>query len=162
PPEEAWDPRRGWNVNFERYLRRQVLSADRAPLVWGMDEVDRLFTCPFAGEVFGLFRSWHNARSLDPAAPWARLTLAIAFARAAPLSLIHLHRSPYTRGPPVSLPVFPPDEVAELTRRYGSLLRDAAEVAGFYELLGGHPYLVRRGLHEMALRGLGLQEIRAL
>ena len=36
------------------------------PLVWAMDEVDRLFPCPFRSEVFGLFRSWHNARATEP------------------------------------------------------------------------------------------------
>ena len=41
----------------------------QAPLVWGLDEVDRLFTCP-SSEVFGLFRSWHNERALDPDGPW--------------------------------------------------------------------------------------------
>src|SRR5262249_42641716 len=25
-PDEVWNPRRGWNVNFERFLRREVLG----------------------------------------------------------------------------------------------------------------------------------------
>jgi len=64
---ERWKPERGWSVNFERFLRREVLEKREAPLVWGLDEVDRLFGCPFANEVFGLFRSWHNERALRPA-----------------------------------------------------------------------------------------------
>src|SRR5207249_5912417 len=76
--EEAWNPRRGWNVNFERLLRRDILGALSAPLVWGLDEVDRLFACPFSNVVFGLFRSWHNERALNPDGSWHRLTLAIA------------------------------------------------------------------------------------
>src|SRR5262249_46693265 len=35
-------------------------------LVWGLDEVDRLFGLAFASEVFGLFRAWHNERALLP------------------------------------------------------------------------------------------------
>src|SRR5262249_31074961 len=44
---EHWDERRGWNVNFERFVRRKALAALSVHLVWGLDEVDRLFDCPF-------------------------------------------------------------------------------------------------------------------
>ena len=59
---------RGWNVNFERFLRREVLGKIEVSLVWGLDEADRLFHYRFGTEVFGLFRSWHNERSLNPGA----------------------------------------------------------------------------------------------
>ena len=42
-------------------MKDHVLGDAAAPLLWAMDEVDRLFTCDFGSEVFGLFRSWHNA-----------------------------------------------------------------------------------------------------
>ena len=64
--EDAWDPRRSANTNFERFMRREVLDKVSPHLVWGMDEVDRLFGCSFSSEVFGLLRSWHNDRALDP------------------------------------------------------------------------------------------------
>jgi hypothetical protein len=76
----AWQPHRGPNLNFRRFLRREVLVGIEAPVVWGLDEVDRLFSCPFGTEVFALFRSWHNERALDPSGPWSRLALAIAYA----------------------------------------------------------------------------------
>jgi DNA-binding winged helix-turn-helix (wHTH) protein len=62
-PDDAWDAELGASMNFTRYVRNEVLGPDPAPLVWGLDEVDRLFTCSFGGEIFGLFRSWHNARA---------------------------------------------------------------------------------------------------
>src|SRR5271166_5638012 len=49
-PEETWREHLGPNDNFERYLRREVLAKSTAPLVWAMDEVDRLFTCGFGSE----------------------------------------------------------------------------------------------------------------
>ena len=58
----------------EGFLRGEILEKIETPLVWGLDEVDRLFTCDFGSEVFGLIRSWHNARALDPLGPWERLT----------------------------------------------------------------------------------------
>src|SRR5206468_3732897 len=79
PPADVWDARRGPNPSFRRYLRREVLGKLSTPLVWGLDEVDRLFSCPFGGEIFGLFRSWHDERALEPGGPWANLTLAMAY-----------------------------------------------------------------------------------
>ena len=70
------DPGTGAAINFQRYVRRAVLAEGSPPVVWGLDEVDRLFTCEFGNEVFGLFRSWHNERSLDPEGPWQRFAAA--------------------------------------------------------------------------------------
>ncbi|HEU4752071.1 MAG TPA: AAA-like domain-containing protein, partial [Armatimonadota bacterium] len=83
-PSQVWDGG-GPGLNFRRYMRREVLGRVGTRLVWGLDEVDRLFSCPFASEVFGIFRSWHNERALDPAGPWSRLTLAMGYATEAHL-----------------------------------------------------------------------------
>ncbi len=148
--DDVWNERRGWNVNFERFLRREVLGTMDGPLVWGLDEADRLFGHPFCAEVFGLFRSWHNERSLNPDGPWSRLTLAIAYATEAHLFITDLNQSPFNVGTRLTLRDFSPAEVAELNRRYGGPLQGETEVARFFGLVGGHPYLVRRGLHALA------------
>ena len=155
-PQDVWNAERGPSVNFQRYIRREVLANISAPLVWGLDEVDRLFTCPFGSEVFGLFRSWHNARSLDPEGPWKQLTMAIAYATEAHLFISDLNQSPFNVGTRLVLDDFTLNQVAELNRRYDSPLKDQAEVATFYGLVSGHPFLVRKGLHEMAAHGTSL------
>ena len=149
-PRDVWDARRGANTNFERFLRREVLGKLSGHLVWGLDEVDRLFTCPFGGEVFGLFRSWHNERALDPTGPWSRLTLAIAYATEAHLFITDLNQSPFNVGTRLALEDFTLDQMTDLNQRHGSPLRDAEELRRFHRLLGGQPYLVRRGLNELA------------
>jgi DNA-binding SARP family transcriptional activator len=159
--DEAWNPRRGWNVNFERLLRREVLGGP-APLVWGLDEVDRLFGCPFSGVVFGLFRSWHNERALNPSGPWGGLTLAIAYATEAHLFITDLNQSPFNVGTRLALEDFTRGEVEELNRRYGSPLPDSKQGARFFQLVGGHPYLVRRGLHALAREGLDMDALAEL
>jgi serine/threonine protein kinase len=160
-PHQTWDRRLSPGVNFERYLRRVVFAKVSSPVVWGLDEVDRLFTCDFASEVFGLFRSWHNERALDPQGPWRRFTLAIAYATEAHLFITDLNQSPFNVGTRLALGDFTFEQVAELNRRYGSPLRDRAEVARYFRLVGGHPYLVRRGLHEMVAQGLKLVDLEA-
>jgi hypothetical protein len=155
-PEDVWQSRRGPNDNFERYLRREVLSKVPTPMVWGMDEVDRLFTYDYCSEVFGLLRSWHNARALDPDAPWCRLTLAIAYATEAYLFITDMNQSPFNVGTRLTLEDFSVEQVAMLNRLYGGPLRNDADVTRFFRLMGGHPYLVRRGLHDMVMHELSI------
>jgi len=151
--DEVLNPSRGGpSMNFARFLRREVLEKLAGRLVWGMDEVDRLFTCTFGSEVFGLFRSWHNARALDPSAPWHKLTLALAYATEAHMFITDINQSPFNVGTRLSLADFTLEQVSELNRRYGSPLQDVPTLNQFYDLLGGQPYLTRRGLHELAAR----------
>ncbi|MBS1790600.1 MAG: helix-turn-helix transcriptional regulator [Acidobacteria bacterium] len=157
-PDQLWDEDLGPSMNFARYMRREVLAQNIPSLVWGLDEVDRLFTCAFASEIFGLFRSWHNARSLDPAGPWRRLTLAMAYATEAHLFITDVHQSPFNVGTRLTLEDFSLDQVAELNLRYGSLLGEP-EIERFFMLVGGHPYLVRCGLHEMTLQEKSLEAL---
>jgi class 3 adenylate cyclase len=160
-PDEAWNPKRGPSVNFERYVRREVLKKVEKPLVWAMDEVDRLLTVSFGSEVFGLFRSWHNERQLDPTSPWERLTLAIVYATEPHLFITDMNQSPFNVGTKLELRDFTTEQVADLNRRIGVPLATGAEVDRFQQMLGGHPYLVHRGLYEMKLRGLALAEFTA-
>ena len=155
-PDEEWNARRGASINFARYMRRRVLGDETRPLVWAMDEVDRLFTCDFGSEVFGLFRSWHNERALDPASPWERLTLAIVYATEAHLFITDPNQSPFNVGTRLELKDFTFEQVAELNRRFGSPLAGEADIARYYRLVAGHPYLVHRGLYDMKTHGVSL------
>jgi serine/threonine protein kinase len=161
-PEEVWNARRGASINFERFMRREVLGKLSSPLVWALDEVDRLFTCDFGSEVFGLFRSWHNERSLDPDAPWYRLTMAIAYATEAHLFIKDMNQSPFNVGTRLTLEDFTIEQVAELNRRYGSPLKNRAELERYYDLLNGHPYLAHCGLHDLVTHGRDLAAFEAI
>ena len=160
-PSDVWDEKRGANVNFERFIRREVLGHLNAPLVWGLDEVDRLFVCSFASEVFGLFRSWHNERALDPSGPWAGLTLAIAYATEAHLFITDMNQSPFNVGTRLALDDFDRAQVRDLNGRYGSPLSNDADLDRFYSLIEGHPFLTRRSLHELATKKLAVAEFEA-
>lgn len=152
--DSSWNPKRGPSANFERILRREILPKVDNRLVWGMDEVDRLFSCTFAGEVFGLFRSWHNERSLDPTGPWQRLTMAIAYATEAHMFITDMNQSPFNVGTRLSLADFTLEQVTELNERYGCPVKSETAITDCVKLLGGQPYLTRRALNEMASRGM--------
>jgi AAA-like domain len=161
-PDAVWNERRGPSINFERYLRREVFGKLTAPLVWGVDEADRLFTCNFGGEVFGLFRSWHNERALDPAGPWNLLTMAIAYATEAHLFITDLNQSPFNVGTRLTLDDFTLSQVAELNERFGFPLKGDGELERYYRLVSGHPYLTRCGLQEMITRCRDLATLEAI
>ncbi|MFT5524520.1 MAG: hypothetical protein ACI9HK_002475, partial [Pirellulaceae bacterium] len=156
-PIDGWSERRGASVNFERYLRREVLSKLDAPLVWGLDEVDRLFPCPFSSEVFGLFRSWHNERALDPEGPWSQMTMAITYATEAHLFITDVNQSPFNVGTRITLQDFSLEQVVDLNRRYQNVVSDV-DIERLHSLVAGHPYLTNRSLFEIASRGMSFSE----
>jgi hypothetical protein len=156
PFDQFWNSRRNPSRRFNQFICQEILGRINEPVVWAMDEVDRLFSCPFRSEVFGLFRSWHNARATEPTQPWRRLTLVIAYATEAHLLIDNLDQSPFNVGTSLVLEDFTPEQMAELNRRYDSPLRTDQELQTYGNLVGGHPYLANRGLHEMVQKGLDL------
>ncbi|MGH9838091.1 MAG: AAA-like domain-containing protein [Blastocatellia bacterium] len=160
-PHDVWSNLRGSNANFKHYLSREVLGKTAKPLVWALDEVDCLFEFDYASEIFGLFRSWHNARATHPLDPWHNLTMVIAYATEAHLFITDQNQSPFNVGLRFSLDDFTLDQVAELNRRHSSPLKDQDELVRLFDLVGGHPYLVQHALCEMAERGLEVATIEA-
>ncbi len=160
PPTAAWNPAMGASTNLRRYVRRHALAGE-GPLVWALDEADRLFEFPYFADVFGLFRSWHNERASDPGGPWKSLTLALAYSTEAHLHMPDLDLSPFNVGVRVELEDLTPEQVAEMARRAGARLETDAELCGLFALVGGHPYLVRRALDTLSRPGAclaGLEE----
>lgn len=160
-PEQIWNTSRAANTNLDRYLRREILGSLERPLVWALDEVDRLFACEFRNEVFALFRSWHDRRAMDPTGSWSRLTLALSYTTEAHLFITDLNQSPFNVGTRLTLEDFTSAQLADLNTRYGSPLKNEVEVSRFQALVGGHPYLVRRGLDAMVSEGLDIRQIEA-
>jgi class 3 adenylate cyclase len=161
-PEDTWSERRDPNANLERFLRREALAKLDRPLIWALDEADRLFTCSFGSEVFGLFRSWHNRRALEPDGPWGRLSLVISYATEAHLFITDLNQSPFNIGTRLMLDDFNLEQLAELNRRHGSPVRDGADLARVHAYLGGQPYLTQRALAALAAHELTLPQLETL
>jgi len=160
-PGASWNSRKGPSTNFERFLASAVFPKIPTHLVWAMDEVDRLFNCKFASEVFGLMRSWHNERCLDPEGAWQKLTLCIAYATEAHLFITDMNQSPFNVGTQLSLADFTLEEVGELNQRYGEPLKSRDELYQFFDLLSGQPYLTQGGLYALASRQLDIESFAA-
>jgi hypothetical protein len=160
--EDVWDTDDLPNFNFQNYLVEHVLP--QVPrLVWALDEVDRLFTYDYQNDVFGLFRSFFNKRALNPEEGWDKLTLAIIYATEAHLFITDPNMSPFNVGTPLVMRDFNPEQVAEVNSRFDPPTPlSAGEAEDLCQLVGGHPYLMRRGLYEMKKRGIKFADFKPL
>jgi hypothetical protein len=134
-PSENWDDCLSPSINFERFLRREVLAQDESYFVLALDEVDRLFNHKYSSEIFLLFRSWHNCRALVPGGQ-------------AHLFISDLNQSLFNVGTRLTLEDFTYEQLAQLNDRYGGPLVED-EIRRFHDLVGGHPYLAQRGLYQI-------------
>lgn len=148
-PDMDWKSHLGANGNLERFLRRRMLAQTDAPLLWALDGVDRLFKTSYYNEFFALLRGLHTRRATEPDIPWGRLTVLIAAATEAHLYIRDLSQSPFNVGARITLEDFDAAQCAELHRCYDLQTQSDAEQQRLRELLGGHPYLLARGLQEI-------------
>lgn len=146
---EEWLDVFGANMNMDNFIRAALEESDE-PLVWFMDEGDKLFGVPFASDFFGLVRSWHNSRATEPGGPWSRLTVVIGYATEAHLFIQDLNQSPFNVGRQIPLQPFNPDQVWDLNERYGTPIRQRADSDALHALVGGQPFLTRRALDVLA------------
>jgi hypothetical protein len=150
----------GPNMNMDNFVRALV-DANPTPLIWFMDEADKLFPAPFASDFFGLLRSWHNARATEPDGPWGRLMLVIAYATEAHLFIKDLNQSPFNVGRHLELQPFTLEQLRELNARYGSPLRDEEQLSALHRLIGGQPFLSRRSLDVLCQGSMTFAELVA-
>jgi hypothetical protein len=83
----------------------------------------------------------------------------MAYATEAHLFITDLNQSPFNVGTRLMLEDFTLEQVADLNRRHGEPLKSVHDVSLFYDLVGGCPYLVRRGLFAIAANGLLLHQL---
>lgn len=160
-PEHYWDSNASPNENFGGYIEDIVLKQDAQPLVWFIDEADRVFDRDYRGNVFGLIRSWHNNRMLDQNNPFRKFCVVLAYSTEADLFIPHNHQSPFNIGIHVRLSDFTIEEARQLSIKYDALWQDSVEMEHLYAFVGGHPYLLRLCLYKMKMRHQGVRYIEA-
>jgi len=153
----------GSNDNCMVYFEEYLLAETPAPLVLGLDEVDRLFPYTEVVEDFlGMLRSWHEkAKILDI---WKKLRLVMAHSTEVYIPL-DMNQSPFNAGVPVELREFDGQQMHDLARVYG-LDWDEGQLRELISAIGGHPYLVRLAMYSVSQKdevrlGIGLRGHRA-
>jgi hypothetical protein len=138
------------------FFQKCVLPEIKAPLVLGLDEVDLVFQhLNIAQDFFALLRTWHERGKNQPT--WQNLRLVIVHSQEVYIPL-DMHQSPFNVGMPVELPEFTAQQVRDLAQRHGLALAEQA-LMSLLAMVGGHPYLVRVALYELARGRLSLAEL---
>jgi hypothetical protein len=124
-----------------------LLENIKQPLVLGLDEVDQVFEHPeIATDFFGMLRDWHEAGKTESI--WRKLHLVIVHSKEVYIPL-SINRSPFNVGIPIELRTLNMTEIQELIHRH-SVSLSAAHQQQLIDLVGGHPYLLRAALHQLA------------
>jgi len=153
---DYWDDIFGSKDNCTAYFEEYLLPGISAPLVLGLDEVDMVFEHPnIAADFMGLLRAWHESAKVNEL--WKKLRLVVVHSTEVYIPM-NINQSPFNVGLPIELPEFTPAQVLDLAQRHG-LDWGEAQVAQLMAMVGGHPYLVRVALYQMARRETTLAEL---
>ncbi|MEH1964434.1 MAG: AAA-like domain-containing protein, partial [Nostoc sp.] len=150
---DNWDDIFGSKDNCTAYFEDYLLAEINQPLALGLDEVDRIFQHPeIAADFFGLLRAWHeDAKNRDI---WKKLRLVVVHSTEVYIPM-NINQSPFNVGLPIELPEFNAQQILDLARRHG-LNWSFTQVEQLMAMVGGHPYLVRVALYNIARQDITL------
>lgn len=140
-----------------RFMERRILKACDGKLLLALDEADALLDSPACSDFFGMLRSWHNERAVKPHI-WQHFSLAMVISTEPAMLIANLAQSPFNVGTNVKLEDFTLDEARRIHLAHGAPLNDA-ELRQLYELLGGHPYLLRKAFYLLKKQRYTLAEL---
>ncbi|MFG6094127.1 AAA-like domain-containing protein [Leptothoe sp. ISB3NOV94-8A] len=142
------------------YFEECLLEDLDTPLILALDEVDMVFPhATVADDFFGLLRSWYeSARYGDFGSElWEKLRLVVVHSTEAYVPL-NINQSPFNVGKNVELEEFSAEQVQDLAQRYG-LSASASQTEALMELVGGHPYLIRKALYHLRRDDLSINAL---
>lgn len=144
---DLWDDFLGSKDNSSEYFEKELLAEFTTPLVLGLDDVDRIFEYQeIASDFFGLLRTWHEQSKNNDI--WKKLRLVIVHSKEVYIPL-NINQSPFNVGTAVELSEFTLAQVQELAQRHQLDWTDA-QCEQLMNIVGGHPYLIREALYQIA------------
>ncbi|MCP5107440.1 MAG: toll/interleukin-1 receptor domain-containing protein [bacterium] len=157
-PTESWDDYLGPKDNLTDFIKEALLEDAREPVLILLDEVDRLFDCPFRDDFFATIRVWHNLRATEEC--WNRLNLVVAHSTEPSLWIQDIHQSPFNVGFRITMEDFDFQQVTELNARHGTPLKTNNEIRELMDFIGGQPYLVRMALYTLRKSNYTLSQLK--
>ena len=155
--DEYWKGVLGSKNKCTNYFQRYLLPAINSPIALGLDEVDEVFKHPIiAADFFGLLRAWHERSKNETV--WKNLRLVIVHSKEYYIQL-NINHSPFNVGLPIKLPDLNQTQVQDLVQRHG-LNWSKLQIEELMTLVGGHPYLVRVALYEIARGRMTLENLQ--
>jgi AAA-like domain/CHAT domain len=159
---ETWQDIYGVNKNCTRYFQKHFLSVNESPLVFAIDNFERLFQYPDIFSQFCLLlRGWYeNAKGGDRVANiWKKLRLVVVHSTENYPALDSNH-SPFNVGIPIELPEFNQQQVKAFARNY-ELDKQLGEqgLIKLMESIGGHPYLLQQAFVNLKSLQINLEQL---
>ncbi|MGK7943484.1 MAG: AAA-like domain-containing protein [Microcystaceae cyanobacterium] len=147
--DDYWDEELfGSLVSCKTYFQSAILEQNEAPLVLGLDNIDRLFEYPeIAQDFLPMLRFWHEeANNIES---WQNLRIIIANSTEAYIKL-DANQSPFNVGRMVKLTGFTLQQLEQFAQAY-SLNKDELEtfLPQLKNLVDGHPYLSHLALEAL-------------
>ncbi len=155
--DEYWVEFESVKMRCSTYFEEYILEEIDKPIVLALDEADRLFEYKeVSDDFFGLLRFWHEQSKVSEV--FSKLKLIVVHSTEPYLGITNINQSPfYNVGFENKLDEFSSKEILELADRHSLSLNDS-EINEILDLIGGHPYLVRRTLYELANSNITLKE----
>jgi class 3 adenylate cyclase len=155
-PEEHWKKILGPNPNCTKYVEKFFLESSDVPVVLAIDNFDVVFNYPdIEGDFCGLLRGWFEKVNTNKV--WGKLRQIIVYSQE-PYVTHNINQSPLNVGLPVELDELDAVQVMALANAYG-LAWTSTEVNKIMEEIGGHPFLVREAIDNIAHQYVGLDEL---
>jgi hypothetical protein len=161
---ETWQDIYGVNKNCTRYFQKHLLSVSESPLVFAIDNFERLFEYPDIFSQFCLLlRGWYeNAKGGDKVANiWKKLRLVVVHSTEVYPSLDSNH-SPFNVGIPIELPEFNQQQVKAFATGYELDKQLGQSLIKLMELIGGHPYLLQQAFINIKSQQINLEQLFTL
>jgi hypothetical protein len=148
--DEMFTSKDNCTAYFEEYLLAEISQ----PLVLGLDKVDLMFPHQtIASDFFSLLRSWHESAKHQKI--WQKLRLVIVHSKEVDIPM-DINQSPFNVGLAIELPELNQAQVQNLVKRHG-LNWNSDQVEKLMVMVGGHPYLVRVALYQIARTEITLE-----
>jgi diguanylate cyclase (GGDEF)-like protein len=135
-------------IYFQEYLLKQV----NTPVVLVFNQLNRLFEYPNVAQDFlAMLRSWYEeAKHNDE---FKQFRFVLIYSTEIYINL-NINQSPFNVGLPINLPEFTVEQIQHLAQVHDLNWKDKLGRNNAFELnalVGGHPYLVRLALYDLAI-----------
>ena len=148
----------GGTLGTQEYFESYLLPDLAAPLTIGLDAIDRLFDAPHLyNNFFSLLRSLHEAGKHTEILSRLRLIISHAAEVYIPLEI---DRSPFNVGISIEVSEFSRDRVELLATKH-QLNWTQQDCDRLMSVIGGHPFLVRLAMFEVAHGNIDLPTLIA-
>ncbi len=153
--DEHWSQSLGNSkIKCRTYFEKYILPGN-SPLTLAIDEVDKLFPyVEIAGDFLGMLRTWHEDAKIRDL--WKQIRLIVLHTEV--YTQVDINQSPFNAGTEIKLVDFNQEQVQNLAKQY-QIDWDINHVKQLMNIVGGHPYLVRRAIDQVAQQYLTFQQL---